>query len=95
MFIYYIMKIILDGYIFKKSKNKLKKYDVFNLEGDKIVSFGAIKPTGEPYAQYRDKIGLYKKYDHKDKKRRDRYYKRHGETDNKKNAKYFSHKYLW
>lgn len=89
------MKVILDGYIFKKSKNKLKKYDVFNLEGKKIVSFGAIKKNGDPYEQYHDKIGLYKKYDHKDKERRERYYKRHGKAVNKKSAKYFSHKYLW
>jgi hypothetical protein len=88
------MEIKKDGYVFKKSINKTKKYDVFK-DGKKIVSFGGVKKDGTPYEQYNDKIGLYKKYNHGDKDRKDKYFKRHGDVTSKTSAKYFSHKYLW
>jgi len=46
---------------------------------------------------YKDKIGLYKHLDHNDKKRREKYYKRHKERNikDKSRAKYWSHKILW
>lgn len=86
-------RVIKDGFIFKKSRRKNKKYDVFTLDNKYIVSFG-----DKRYQQYKDKIGLYSHLNHGDKKRRDNYYKRHGDyraKDVGKSAKYFSHKYLW
>lgn len=84
-----------DGLIFLKAKNPLKKYDVFDKEGKKITSFGAIKPTGVPYEQYKDKIGMYSAYNHGDKERRELYYKRHNKNYGKYSADWFSKKYLW
>lgn len=71
-----------------KSTRKYKKYMIKTKTG--IVHFGDNR-----YNQFRDKIGLYRKLDHNDEKRRDLYYKRHGRTAKKDTAKYFSHKYLW
>jgi hypothetical protein len=65
----------------------------------RIVSFGGIKRNGEPYQQYRYSTPwkAYKSYDHNDKKRRERFYKRHGpiDDDNKYTPKWFSMEYLW
>lgn len=52
------------------------------------------------YQHYKDKIGFYSSLDHKDKKRRENYYKRHGAAKEPKTIedftpKWFSHKYLW
>lgn len=86
---------IKDGYIFKVSTRKDKKYDVFQKDGKKIISFGGIRKNGKPYEQFRDIIGYYKGFDHNDKKRREKYYNRHGARARKESAKWFSHKYLW
>ena len=83
------MDIHKDGFVFKKSTRKDKKYDVFK-NGKKIASFG-----GLGYQQYKDKIGLYTELDHLDKNRRRLYYARHGTTAKKYSPKYFSHRYLW
>ena len=86
---------------FKKSHLKNKKYDaiLYNTKTKRqnIVPFGAIKPNGEPYEQYKDTtgLGLYTKYDHLDKRRRERYKKRHGTNPKKYSAGYFSLNYLW
>ena len=81
-----------------KSTRKTKKYKVEIFEkGKKIktVHFGGVRKNGVPYGQFKDTaLGLYSKYDHGDKKRRARYFKRHGKAI-KHSAKYFSHKYLW
>lgn len=77
-------------YIFKESTRKNKKYDVFNIQGKYIVSFG-----DKRYQQYKDKIGLYSHLDHNDIKRRYYYYKRFGIDAEEGTAKYFSHMYLW
>ena len=87
---------------FRKSTNKLKKYDAI-LENNKnkkivIVSFGAIKPDGTPYSQYKDRtpLKLYSKYDHNDEKRRERYLKRHSKDINKPYSKsWLSKVFLW
>ncbi len=76
------------------SKYKTKKYDVY-LNEKYILSFGAIKLTGEPYSQYFDKFGYYTKYNHMDEARKLRYYKRHGEASKKYSAKWWSHEFLW
>ena len=47
------------------------------------------------YQQYRDKLGHYRELDHNDPERRKRYYARHGPSDDKDTAKYWSHKILW
>jgi hypothetical protein len=79
------------GFIFKKSKNLTKKYDVFDGKtGKKITSFGA-----RGMDQYFDKIGAYSSYNNLDKERRKRYYARHGKTAKPLSAKYFSHMFLW
>ena len=88
-----MLEIYKDGFVFRKSRRENKKYDVFKND-DYITSFGGIKESGLPYQQYRDKLGLYSKYDHNDKKRRDRYYLRHGNAL-KNTAKWFAARYLW
>jgi hypothetical protein len=63
----------------QKSDRKEKKYTAVIQQKPagkiKYIHFGAIKPDGTPYPQYRDstKLKLYKKYDHHDKKRKDNY----------------------
>lgn len=79
-----------DGYLFRRSTRRFKKYDVFTKDMKYITSFGDIR-----YQSYKDAVGLYKKLDHGDERRRERYYQRHGKTAKKNTAKYFSHKYLW
>jgi hypothetical protein len=76
-------------YQFFPSTRKFKKYDVYK-NGKYIVSFG-----DKRYQQYKDKIGYYSELDHLDKKRRLRYYQRHGKDAVVESAKWFSHKYLW
>tara|TARA_R110001592_G_scaffold32722_1_gene114366 strand:+ start:207 stop:449 length:243 start_codon:yes stop_codon:yes gene_type:complete len=73
-----------------KSNRKHKKYMVMTKKG--IIHFG-----DKRYEQFKDKIGLYKHLDHLDPKRRELYYKRHGDrnTKNKETAKYWSHIILW
>ena len=74
------------------SKAKNKKYSVYVIrEGKKkLINFGDSR-----YEQFFDKLGHYKKLNHGDKKRKDLYYKRHGQTNDKNTAKYWSHKILW
>ena len=78
-----------DGFLFRESTRKNKKYDVFK-DGEYVVSFGDIR-----YQHYFDKLGLYRDMNHFDKKRRRLYYKRFGVHAVPYSAKYFSHKYLW
>lgn len=81
---------------FEKSKNVNKKYDAVLInkttKREKRISFGA-----QGYEHYQDKaLGLYSKYDHKDKIRRQSYRKRHyGEDKAKFSSGYFAWKYLW
>ena len=82
---------------FVKSKNPKKKYDAI-LQNKKTkrevrVPFGQIG-----YEQYNDKtgLGLYSKYDHKDKKRRDSYRARHKNDNlNEYSPGFFSWRFLW
>jgi len=87
---------------FYKSPRKTKKYRAVlqNKKTLKIVyvDFGAIRPNGEPYEQYKDTTGLniYGDYNHGDKARRKRYRKRHGVNSIKPySPNYFSWKFLW
>jgi len=84
---------------FQKSNNKTKKYDAILQNKDtgrkRTVAFGSRKPLME---QYIDKtgLGIYSKLDHKDKKRRENFLKRHDCSNAKKfSSNYFSCKYLW
>lgn len=85
---------------FQVSNDKKHKYNAI-LQHKKTgkqrkVPFGGIKPDGTPYQHYQDKIGDFRKYDHKDKERRQRYRIRHkGEDLNKFSSGYFSMRYLW
>lgn len=89
---------------FEKSDRKDKKYSVITPLGKKI-HFGAIR-NNIPMEQYRDStgLGLYSKYDHNDKDRRNRYLARaKGIKDkngnltwkDKESANYYSIKFLW
>jgi len=86
------------GYTFiaPATRRKLKKYDVYK-DGKYITSFGGLRENGEPYEQYKDKIGFYKAYDHGDKARRDRYRQRHknDKLNDKGSAGFFSYYFLW
>ena len=75
-----------------KSKAKNKKYSVYvkKDEKKKLIHFGDSR-----YEQFKDKIGDYKHLDHGDEKRKKSYYARHGKTNDKNSAKYWSHKILW
>lgn len=80
-----------DSYIFvAPSKRKGKKYDVYDKLGYYITSFGSIG-----YQHYNDRIGYYKSMNHNDRERRKRYYDRHGKTNDRTSAKFFSNTYLW
>jgi len=85
----------LNGFDFRKSIKKNKKYDVFK-DGKYITSFGAIHPNGTPYTQYFDKIQVYKDYNNYDDKKRENYKKRHEkDRHNKYSAGWFSDIFLW
>ena len=79
-----------DGYIFRKSTRKDKKYDAFNKQGNRIASFG--HPS---YEHYHDKIGLWSHKNHGDKERRRLFHARHGKKTEKGTPGWFSSKYLW
>lgn len=83
----------LDNYIFKApSTRQYKKYDVYDLKGNYITSFGDIR-----YQQFKDRIGYYSDKDNNDPKRRELYKKRHSgdNLNDRKSAGYFSWVYLW
>ena len=82
-------EIIIDGFKYKPSTRRNKKYDVFK-NGKYITSFGDAR-----YAQYFDLIGKYGDNNHIDPKRRRLYYRRHGKTTDTNSSKYHSHKILW
>ena len=78
-------------YVFKVSTRTNKKYDVYK-DNNYLVSFG-----DKRYEHYEDKtpIKYYSNLNHYDKKRKDNYYKRFGNSPIFESAMYFSHKYLW
>ena len=97
---YYSMKDYkLLGFELSNRENKKYVGVLQNKKNNKYryIHFGAIKSDGTPYQQYYDKIGDYKDFNHKDKKRRDRYIKRHQHFIRKGfySPGYFSMKYLW
>ena len=71
------------------SKAKNKKYAAV-IDGKKTINFG-----DKRYEQYNDKLGVYKKLNHNDEKRKKAYYSRHGETNDIFSAKFYSNKFLW
>jgi hypothetical protein len=85
-------------YTFRVSHRKDKKYDALLADG-RVIHFGGVKRDGKPYDQFKDSTPLkaFSKYDHNDKTRRERFYKRHGPLDesNPYTADWFSKKYLW
>ena len=82
---------------FQKSRTKNKKYD--GILFDKISKRRATVPFGDVrYEQYYDStgLGLYKRLNHLDRKRRASYLARHADTMKKKySPSWFSAKYLW
>ena len=86
----------IDNYIFVAPSKKNKKYDAYDAKtGKYITSFGGLYKDGTPYEQFFDKIGYYSEYNHLDDKRRENYYRRHGNVGKKNSAKYFSSYFLW
>jgi hypothetical protein len=90
---------------FEKSDRKDKKYNAI-LENKQTgrqvkVPFGAIKPDGTPYEQFKDStgLGLYSKYSHGDKMRKRRYRNRHSKEKASfreyYSPGYFSWYFLW
>ena len=81
-----------DGYKFTApSTVQGKKYDVFDKDGKKLASFGALG-----YTQYHDSIGHYSNLNNGDKNRRARYLFRHKkDIHNFPHAGYFAAHYLW
>jgi hypothetical protein len=82
---------------FSVSNKKNKKYDVIlenkKTKKTKTLSFGDFR-----YQHYKDKVlGVYSYLDHNDKKRRDRYHKRHIGfiKHGYYSPGYFSLMYLW
>lgn len=75
-----------------KSSAKNKKYSVYVMKNNKktLIHFG-----DKNYQHYKDKLGYYSHLDHNDKNRRERYYQRHGKTNDKDTAKYWANKILW
>ena len=77
-----------------KSKAKNKKYSVYvkntTTGKPKLIHFGDNR-----YGQFKDKLGHYKHLDNNDPKRKKAYYDRHGPSNDKNSAKYWSHKILW
>ena len=86
------MSVKLNGFEFKKSTRKYKKYDVFDKEGKYITSFGDLR-----YQHYYDKVGLWSNLNHKDEERRRHYRLRHSKDklSDKTSAGYFAYYYLW
>jgi hypothetical protein len=85
----------INDHIVKPSTRKDKKYDVFDKDNKKIVSFGA-----KNMSHYKDAIGYYSNLDHNDKKRRDNFRSRfkalyEKNKNNKNSAIYYSWNYLW
>ena len=74
------------------SKSKNKKYSVYVVHDGKprLIHFGDSR-----YGQYYDKLKHYGAQDHRDEKRRELYYQRHGLTDDINTAKWWSHHVLW
>lgn len=62
----------------------------------KKIPFGGKYEDGTPYEQYKDRLGHYSAFDHKDKERRRRWLLRHGENAKHKfSSAYFSKTMLW
>ena len=74
------------------SSSPLKKYSVYIMKNGKrkLIHFGDRR-----YQHYHDKLGYYSDLDHKDKRRRELYFKRHGKSNDKNTAKYWSNLILW
>jgi len=74
------------------SKSKNKKYSVYVMKNGKrkLIHFGDVR-----YEHYKDILGYYSEWNHLDTERRKRYYARHGTTQDKSSAKYWSNKILW
>jgi hypothetical protein len=91
-----------DFIIFRSDRSNKKYYAILKddqyEEKPKRVYFGAIKPTGEPYGQYRDRtqLGLYKQYDHRDIERKRLYITRHfNNIKSGFNAGWLSYIFMW
>ena len=77
---------------FVNTTAKNKKYSVYVQRDGKrrLIHFGDIN-----YEHYRDVIGAYAHRDHRDKARRQNYYRRHGPEHRRSSPRYWSHRILW
>jgi hypothetical protein len=81
------------AFIVKKSKRANKKYDVYDLYDNYILSFG-----DKRYQQYYDKFEQYKSKNHNDNKRLQNYKKRAegiGNLDDLDSPNFWSYNFLW
>ena len=89
-----------NDFIIMRSDKPSKKYKAV-LKSDpqgKVIYFGAIKPNGQPYEQYKDRtsLKLFKNYDHNDIDRMHRYIQRHKkDITGGFNAGTLSYLFLW
>tara|TARA_Y100000114_G_C11703264_1_gene299571 strand:+ start:356 stop:661 length:306 start_codon:yes stop_codon:yes gene_type:complete len=83
--------------IIKPSKNKMKKVDVFDKDGNKLASIGGVRRDGTYYGDYATFIK--EKGKEKADKIRLRYLKRHRkepkEKDGKKTPSWYADNILW
>ena len=88
-------------YLIVEPLRKNKKYSVIVYKYGRwhyLLSFGQLRnANGDYYEHYKDvtPLQLYSDLNHNDKNRRRLYYARHGKTNNKNSATYWSNKYLW
>jgi len=85
---YKFKKKIKDLTFCAPAKNGKSKYDVYDKNGQFVVSFGS-----RGYEHYNDKLGYYSKYNHNDKERRRLFHARH--QNNVGLAGQLSKYYLW
>jgi hypothetical protein len=85
-------------YTVKPSQRKNKKYDVFvssYIDSEHKFLKYLLSYGDKRYQHYHDAFGFYKNLNHSDIKRRERYFKRHDQTDDVHSAKFWSNNFLW
>jgi hypothetical protein len=75
-----------------KSTAKNKKYAVYVLKDGRrrLIHFGDSR-----YGQFEDRVGHYAHLDHKNKARRDQFYRRFGVSRDRNSALYWAQHVLW
>lgn len=85
-------------YTVRPSTRKNKKYDVYilNYEDSKHPNINYLLSFGDKrYQHFYDKFSYYSDLNHYDENRREKYFKRHGYTNDVSSAKFWSNNFLW